>query len=161
VQETIKKCEPRAKTEAMRFERVSLFFLLGRGANYATALEGALKLKESSNVMAEGHAAREFLHGPLQLVGESTPVMTISTKNDYESLEPLAESFRRLGAPVLWVSEMEAAPNRGEQLDVTGGLSEPLSPLAFIVPIQLFAYHSAVSRGLNPDKPTKLTKVVR
>jgi glucosamine--fructose-6-phosphate aminotransferase (isomerizing) len=161
VQETIRKCEARAETLASRFRGVSLFFLFGRGANYATALEGALKLKESSNVMAEGHAAREFLHGPLQLVDESTPVVAISTKNDYESLEPLAESFGRLGAPIVWVSEMEVAANREEQLEVAGGLSEPLSPLAFIVPIQLFAYYSAISRGLDPDKPTRLTKVVR
>jgi glucosamine--fructose-6-phosphate aminotransferase (isomerizing) len=161
VQETIKLCTDRAKVTAGSYRRNSLFFLLGRGANYATALEGALKLKESCNVMAEGHAAREFLHGPMQLVDESTPVIAISTKSDYESLEPLSESFRRLGAPVLRVSEVNVPRSEEVQLIVTGGLSEPLSPLAFIVPIQLFAYHSAVSRGLNPDQPTKLTKVVK
>jgi glucosamine--fructose-6-phosphate aminotransferase (isomerizing) len=161
VQETIKLCTDRAKVTADSYRRNSLFFLLGRGANYATALEGALKLKESCNVMAEGHAAREFLHGPMQLVDESTPVIAISTKSDYESLQPLSESFRRLGAPVLRVSEVDVPMSEEVQLIVTGGLSEPLSPLAFIVPIQLFAYYSAVSRGLNPDQPTKLTKVVR
>lgn len=59
------------------------------------------------------------------------------------------------------VVEFDVARSEEGQLMVAGGLSEPLSPLAFIVPIQLFAYYSAVSRGLNPDKPTKLTKVVR
>jgi glucosamine--fructose-6-phosphate aminotransferase (isomerizing) len=161
VQETLSGCEDQARNLANRFEHSSVFFLLGRGANYATALEGALKLKETCNVMAEGHAAREFLHGPLQLVDETTPVVVISTTGDYESLEPLSGSFRRLGAPILHVSEVEIARNQEEQLHVTRGLSEVLSPLAFIVPIQLFAYYSAVSRGLNPDKPTKLTKVVR
>jgi len=161
VQETIRLCTDRAQVTAASFREHSLFFLLGRGANYATALEGALKLKESCNVMAEGHAAREFLHGPMQLVDESTPVIAISTRNDYESLEPLSDSFRRLGAPILRVSEVDVPGSEEGQLTVAGGLSEPLSPLAFIVPIQLFAYYSAVSRGLNPDQPTKLTKVVR
>jgi len=161
VQDTIRRCEGRARSLASRFAEASLFFLLGRGANYATALEGALKLKESSNVMAEGYAAREFLHGPMQLVDRGTPVITISTRTDYESLEPLAESFRRLGAPILPISELRLPAGREEQLEVAGSLSEPLSPLAFIVPIQLFAYYSAVSRGLNPDRPTRLTKVVR
>jgi glucosamine--fructose-6-phosphate aminotransferase (isomerizing) len=161
VRETIGLCADRAKVVADSYRAHSLFFLLGRGANYATALEGALKLKESCNVMAEGHAAREFLHGPMQLVDESTPVVAISTKNDYESLEPLSESFRRLGAPILQISEVDVPKSKESQLLVAGGLSESLSPLAFIVPIQLFAYHSAVSRGLDPDQPTKLTKVVR
>ena len=161
VQETITMCKERAKVFAESYKENSLFFLLGRGANYATALEGALKLKESCNVMAEGHAAREFLHGPMQLVDETTPVVVISTKNDRESLEPLSESFKRLGAPIVHISEVDDSQDQEDQLNVAGGLSEPLSPLAFIVPIQLFAYYSAVSRGLNPDKPTKLTKVVR
>jgi glucosamine--fructose-6-phosphate aminotransferase (isomerizing) len=161
VQETIELCTDRARVAANSYREHSLFFLLGRGANYATALEGALKLKESCNVMAEGQAAREFLHGPMQLVDKSTPVIAISTKGDYESLEPLSESFRRLGAPILRVSEIDVPRSEEFQLIVAGGLSEQLSPLAFIVPIQLFAYYSAVSRGLNPDQPTKLTKVVR
>jgi glucosamine--fructose-6-phosphate aminotransferase (isomerizing) len=161
VQETIRLCTDRAQVTAASFREHSLFFLLGRGANYATALEGALKLKESCNVMAEGHAAREFLHGPMQLVDESTPVIAISSKSDYESLETLSESFRRLGAPILRVSELDVPGSQEVQLIVAAGLSESLSPLAFIVPIQLFAYYSAVSRGLNPDHPTKLTKVVR
>lgn len=161
VQETIELCTDRARVAANSYREHSLFFLLGRGANYVTALEGALKLKESCNVMAEGQAAREFLHGPMQLVDKSTPVIAISTKGDYESLEPLSESFRRLGAPILRVSEVNVPRSEEVQLIVAGGLSEQISPLAFIVPIQLFAYYSAVSRGLNPDQPTKLTKVVR
>ena len=161
VQQTIRMSNGEALSMADRFKAVSLFFLLGRGASYATALEGALKLKESCNVMAEGHAAREFLHGPMQLVDDNTPLIVVSTRSDYESLEPLAESFRRLGAPIVWVSNLQVNEHRRGQLDVAAGLSEALSPLAFIVPIQLFAYHSAVSRGLDPDRPTKLTKVVR
>jgi glucosamine--fructose-6-phosphate aminotransferase (isomerizing) len=161
VRETIGLCTNQAKVVAGHYREHSLFFLLGRGANYATALEGALKLKESCNIMAEGHAAREFLHGPMQLVDESTPVIAISTKSDYASLEPLWESFGRLGAPVLRISELDLPSSEESQLLVAKGLSESLSPLAFIVPIQLFAYHGAVSRGLNPDQPSKLTKVVR
>ncbi len=161
VEETIRKCEDEAQSLAGRYAGNFLFFLLGRGASYATALEGALKLKESCNVMAEGHASREFLHGPMQLVDERTPVIVISTKQDYESVGLLSESFRRLGAPILQVSDAEPPTSHEEHLHVAPGLSEPLSPLAFIVPIQLFAYYSAVARRLDPDKPTKLIKVVK
>jgi glucosamine--fructose-6-phosphate aminotransferase (isomerizing) len=161
VNDTIMMCEDRAKTIAESFREKSLFFLLGRGANYATALEGALKLKESSNVMAEGHAAREFLHGPMQLVDEGTPVIAIATRHDHDMVDPLSERFRRLGAPTVRIGEARIEAEGEEQLNVARGMSEPLSPLVFIVPIQLFAYYSAVTRGLDPDRPTKLTKVVR
>jgi glucosamine--fructose-6-phosphate aminotransferase (isomerizing) len=160
LQQTIENCKDQAMALADRFRSCSLFFLLGRGANYPTALEGALKLKESCNIMAEGHAAREFLHGPMQLVDGNTPVITIATRADIESIEPLTQSFRRLGAPVVHISDAAAA-EPGDWMRVAEGLSESLSPLAFIAPLQLFAYHSAVVRGLDPDKPTKLAKVVR
>jgi len=161
VQDTIMMCEDRSKAIAESLRQHSLFFLLGRGANYATALEGALKLKESSNVMAEGYAAREFLHGPMQLVNENTPVIAISTSDDHDLVEPLSERFRRLGAPILRISDSSVAVDHEQQLSIARGMPEPISPLVFIVPIQLFAYYSAVSRGLDPDKPTKLTKVVK
>jgi glucosamine--fructose-6-phosphate aminotransferase (isomerizing) len=161
VQETIRRSIDEADVLAKRFVKRSLFFLLGHGAGYATALEGALKLKESCNVMAEGHAAREFLHGPMQLVDENTPVFMISLRRDYGSLAILSESFKRLGAPIVEVSDTEVSTSPQDHLHVEPGLSDSLSPLAFIVPIQLFAYYSAVSRGLDPDKPTKLSKVVK
>jgi len=161
VQETIRTCEGQAKSLAALFAHNSSFFLLGHGANYATALEGALKLKESCDVMAEGYAAREFLHGPVQILSKDTPVIFFSTKTDYDALELLAGKLRGFGAPIIQVTEHEPPPNSEEQLAAAGGLSEPLSPLSLVVPVQLFAYYSAIDRGLNPDKPTKLTKVVK
>jgi glucosamine--fructose-6-phosphate aminotransferase (isomerizing) len=161
LQKTARLSEDQAKTLAERYRGHSLFFVLGTGANYTTALEGALKLKESCHVMADGYAAREFLHGPMQLVDQRTPVIAFLTKADYETMEPLARSFQGLGAPVAQIYEESVTISGQDRLEVASGLSEPLAPLAFIVPIQLFAYHSAVARGLNPDKPTKLTKVVK
>ena len=139
----------------------SIFQFFAKKRKRSVSVNIGLRLKESCNVMAEGHADREFLLGPMKLVVENTPVIAISTKSDYASLEPLSESFGRLGAPILRISEFGLPRSEESQLPVAEGLSESLSPLAFIVPIQLFAYHSAVSRGLNPDQPTKLTKVVR
>ena len=86
----------------------NLFFLLGSGPNYATALEGALKLKEACNIFAEGFASREFLHGPIQLVDERTPVLFIVPADEIDNLLGLMESLRKLGVPVISISEKKA-----------------------------------------------------
>lgn len=147
---------------AKALKEKSVFFVLGSKVNFATALEAALKLKESCNLYAEGFAAREFLHGPMQLVDERTPVFMVATPKELPSLLPLSQSFRRFKAPVVWVSGGEAEVQGAEtllRLPVT--IDDLLSPLFYIIPFQLFAYHSSVARGLNPDKPDKLRKVVR
>jgi len=141
----------------------SLFFALGSGPNYATALETALKLKEACNIFAEGFASREFLHGPIQLVNENTPVIFIMSSDEVEDLMSLLRSVRRFNAPIISVSddEEELRDISSEIICVPKSLPTIFSPILYIVPIQLFAYYSSVSRGLNPDKPEKLTKVVK
>jgi len=163
VRETIRTCEKKAKSLAEIFAHNSSFFLLGHGANYATALEGALKLKESCNVVAEGYAAREFLHGPMQLLNRDTPVIVFTTESDRDMFGPLMimKTFKDTGAPAVQFTDYEKTLDDSEAVKVAGGLSEPVSPLTFVLPIQLFAYYSAINRGLNPDRPTRLTKVVK
>lgn len=141
----------------------SLFFALGSGPNYATALETALKLKEACNIFAEGFASREFLHGPIQLINEKTPVVSIMSSDEIEDLVSLLRSVRRFNAPIISVSDdkEELSDISSETICVPKSLPTIFSPILYIVPIQLFAYYSSVSRGLNPDKPEKLTKVVK
>ena len=140
----------------------SVFFILGSRVNFATALEAALKLKESCNLYAEGFASREFLHGPMQLVDERTPVFMVATPGELSHLTPLSDSFRRFKAPVVWMSGAEAdMPTLETLIRLPVAIDDLLSPLFYIIPFQLFAYHSSVARGLNPDRPDKLRKVVR
>ena len=142
----------------------SIFFVLGSGPNYVTALEGALKLKEACNVFAEGFASREFLHGPVQLVNERTPIVLIVPPHELqgESMS-LIKDLKRFKAPLIAVSEEgRGIENACERLlPIPKGVPEVFSPILNVVPLQLLAYYLSVSRGLNPDKPEKLSKVVR
>src|SRR5690606_186667 len=134
---------------------------LGRGMHYPIALEGALKLKEISYIHAEGYPAGELKHGPLALVTEQMPVVTVAPNN--ELLEKLKSNLQEVRA-------------RGGQLYVLGDTgtritSEPgvhviqlpeyyglLSPIVHTSPLQLLAYHTAVARGTDVDKPRNLAK---
>jgi glucosamine--fructose-6-phosphate aminotransferase (isomerizing) len=141
----------------------SFFFLLGSGSNYATALEGALKLKESCNIFAEGFATREFLHGPIQLLNKKTPVMFMLSEDEIDSFLELMKTIRKFGAPLISISEKSDKVE-----EVSGGLAyipegfpKTFSPILYVLPLQLFAYYSSIARNLNPDKPEKLRKVVK
>jgi glucosamine--fructose-6-phosphate aminotransferase (isomerizing) len=159
VSKTLSLCDERCKALASKFKDREFFFLLGSGSNFAAALEGALKLKESCNLFAEGFATREFLHGPMQLVDSRTPIFLLQNGSQDE-VTKLAESFRRLGAPTIIVGSGNLGAV-GETIEVAEGLEELFLSLIYVVPLQLFAYYSSVVRGLNPDNPTKLSKVVR
>jgi len=148
---------------ASRYGDKNFFFLLGSGPNYATALEGALKLKEACNIFAEGFASREFLHGPIQLVDERTPVLFVATADEVSSSLSLISSLRNFGSPTISISEKR---NKLDEVStdvicIPNGFPKVFSPILYVVPLQLFAYYSSVVRGLNPDKPEKLTKVVK
>ena len=159
VSRTLSLCDEKCKVLASNFKDREFFFMLGSGSNLATSLEGALKLKESCNLFAEGFATREFLHGPMQLVDKRTPIFLLQD-GTLDEIPKLAESFSRLGAPTIIVgSNIPRAV--GETIEVAGELNELFLPLTHVIPLQLFAYYSSVARGLNPDNPTKLKKVVR
>ena len=158
VEETLRRCEKKCRAIASEFRDREFLFLLGSGANYASALEGALKLKESCNVFAEGFATREFLHGPMQLVDKRTPVFILQHELSDESVE-LTERFKRLGAPTIIVGP-DTAVRESDAIEIPAGVNDVYQPLSYVIPLQLFAYYSSISRGLNPDQPTKLKKVV-
>jgi glucosamine--fructose-6-phosphate aminotransferase (isomerizing) len=161
--QTIKLCRSPVQALASELQEKEFIFLLGSGSNYPTALEGALKLKESCNLHSEGFATREFLHGPMQLVDERTAVLILQDGAEEPEASRLAESFMRFGAPTIIIKPQDGqSPRAGiHTLEVALGTPQLFLPLVFILPLQLYAYHSSLARNLNPDRPGKLTKVVR
>jgi len=136
---------------------------LGRGYNYPTALEGALKLKEISYIHAEGMPAAEIKHGPIALITKDMPVVFIATKNSqYEKIISNIEEVRaRSGRVIAVATEGDTEIARlAEHVFYVPDVPEPLQPLVTIVPLQLLAYHAAVLRGCDVDKPRNLAKSV-
>jgi len=144
---------------ALRLKDKRDFYFLGRGINYAISLEGALKLKEIAYVHAEGMPAGELKHGTLALIEPGTPVVGLCP-HDYtfdETLSNLMETKAR-GAYVIGVSD-QCHPAFDEWVHIPP-VEEIFYPLVSVVPLQLFAYHSALARGYDPDKPRNLAKSV-
>ncbi|MBI4296659.1 MAG: glutamine--fructose-6-phosphate transaminase (isomerizing) [Chloroflexi bacterium] len=135
------------------------FYYLARGINFATAIEGALKLKEVAYVHAEGMPAGELKHGTLALIEDGTPIVAICP-TDYtyfDTIANVAEAKAR-GAHVIGISNAnECAFDEYVRIPE---VEEVLYPLVTAVPLQLLAYYSAVVRGLDPDKPRNLAKSV-
>lgn len=138
-------------------------FFLGRGLDYAVAMEGALKLKEISYIHAEAYAAGELKHGTLALIVEGVPVIALATQDDL--LEKLLSNVKEVKARHGTV----IAVCLGENEDVAGNVDHVIAlpeapsivaPLLAVVPLQLFAYYTAVARGCDVDKPRNLAKSV-
>ena len=135
------------------------FYYIARGINFAIAGEGALKLKEIAYIHAEGMPAGELKHGTLALIDKGTPVVAICPKDYtfYEVLSNIAETKVR-GAFVIGISD-QLEQSFDEWIKIPS-VEEIFYPLVCIVPLQLLAYHFAVARGLDPDKPRNLAKSV-
>jgi glucosamine--fructose-6-phosphate aminotransferase (isomerizing) len=139
------------------------WLFLGRGTNYPVALEGALKLKEISYIHAEGMPAAEMKHGPIALIDKGMPVVVVATKgSQYEKVIGNMEEVRSRGGHVIAVAT-EGDMNIKQHCDdvfYVPDVPEPLQPLLTVVPLQLLAYHAAVLRGKDVDKPRNLAKSV-
>lgn len=139
------------------------FIYLGRGYNYPTALEGALKLKEISYIHAEGYPAAEMKHGPIALVDAGMPVVAIATRDHtYEKTVSNIEEIKARGGKVLSiVNEGDEAVRRISDYCIeVPELSECLMPSVVAVPLQLLAYYIAVNKGRDVDQPRNLAKSV-
>ncbi len=139
------------------------WLFLGRGFNYPTALEGALKLKEISYIHAEGMPAAEMKHGPIALINEGMPVVFIANRGpQYDKVVNNIEEVRSRGGRVVAVATEgdEDIRRYAEDVFFVPDVPEPLSPLVTVVPLQLLAYHAAVLRGHDVDKPRNLAKSV-
>jgi len=153
--------EIRAVVEPL-IERENWLFL-GRGYNYPIAMEGALKLKEISYIHAEGMPAAEMKHGPIALINEGMPVVFIATRGrQYEKVLGNIEEVRSRGGKILAVATEGDTEiiELAEHVFYVPDVPEPLQPLLTVIPLQLLAYHAAVLRGCNVDKPRNLAKSV-
>ncbi|HEX8938550.1 MAG TPA: SIS domain-containing protein [Candidatus Limnocylindrales bacterium] len=138
--------------------------VVSRGYNLATALEVALKLKETSRIFADGYSSADLLHGPVALAGPAIP--TLAFRPDGAMGAALDESLdrARFAGARPWVvggQEVAAAATSARALALPGALPETLTPLAFVLPGQLVAETVARRRGMDPDAPLGLTKVTR
>ena len=139
------------------------WLFLGRGVNYPVALEGALKLKEISYVHAEGMPAAEMKHGPIALIDEGMPVVFVATRNSqYEKVLSNIEEVRSRGGHVIAVATEgdEDIKRLAQEVFYVPDCIEMFQPLVTVIPLQLLAYHAAVMRGKDVDKPRNLAKSV-
>jgi glucosamine--fructose-6-phosphate aminotransferase (isomerizing) len=152
-----------ARDIARRFCERENWLFLGRGYQYPIALEGALKLKEISYIHAEGMPAAEMKHGPIALINKGMPVVFIATRgSQYDKVISNIEEVRARGGEVIAVAtEGDTQISRySDQIIYVPNTLEPLQTLLTVVPLQLIAYHAAVARGCNVDKPRNLAKSV-
>ncbi len=155
--------EPQIIAWAEAFSRKENALFLGRGVHYPIALEGALKLKEISYIHAEAYPAGELKHGPLALVTEEMPVVTIAPNDDLlEKLKSNMQEVRARGGQLYVFADADSRMMPSEGIHVIR-LPEHygyLSPILHVVPLQLLAYHTALVRGTDVDKPRNLAKSV-
>ena len=136
---------------------------LGRGVNYPVALEGALKLKEISYIHAEGYPAAEMKHGPIALIDEHMPVIVVATEQEtYDKIvSNVQEVIARKGTIISVVTEGDTTVKNMSKFCIEIPRTEELlTPLVATVPLQLLAYHVALIRGCNVDRPRNLAKSV-
>jgi len=139
------------------------WLFLGRGINYPVALEGALKLKEISYIHAEGLPAAEMKHGPIALIADQMPVVFIATAGaQYDKIMGNIEEVRARGGKVIVVATEgdENIKNHTDYFITIPDVPEFLQPILTVLPLQLLAYHAAVLRGQDVDKPRNLAKSV-
>lgn len=148
---------------SQRLSRAQRCIVTARGYNFATAREAALKLKETAQVAAEALSSADLLHGPIAVVGARFPVIMIAPPGP--TRDHLGRVARRLAAQQARL--LVVAPGTGlagagaATVPVPSGIPEILTPHVYIVPLQLLAYHLALDRGFDPDRPRGLRKVTR
>jgi glucosamine--fructose-6-phosphate aminotransferase (isomerizing) len=155
--------EPQIVAWSQAFTSKEHALFLGRGLHYPVALEGALKLKEISYIHAEAYPAGELKHGPLALVTSAMPVVTVAPNDQLlEKLKSNLQEVRARGGElyVFADSDTRIASAPGMHVIRMPEHYGPLSPILHVVPLQLLAYHTAVARGTDVDKPRNLAKSV-
>ncbi len=153
----------RIKEITAKYTHRENWLFLGRGYNYPTALEGALKLKEISYIHAEGMPAAEMKHGPIALIDEGMPVVFIANQgSQYDKVLANIDQVRARGGHVIAVATEgdKQIEKLAEDVLYIPQVEECLSPMVAVVPLQLLAYHAAVLRGHDVDKPRNLAKSV-
>jgi glucosamine--fructose-6-phosphate aminotransferase (isomerizing) len=157
------RLEPQVEAWAKRFAGKDHALFLGRGIHWPIAMEGALKLKEVSYIHAEAYAAGELKHGPLALVDRDMPVVAVAPGDALlEKLKSNLEEVRARGGELYVFADQGARFAASDFVRVIelGAHAGSLSPILHVVPLQLLAYHVALARGTDVDKPRNLAKSV-
>jgi glucosamine--fructose-6-phosphate aminotransferase (isomerizing) len=155
--------EPQIVSWSERFAPKQHALFLGRGVHYPIALEGALKLKEISYIHAEGYPAGELKHGPLALVDTQMPVVVIAPNDALlEKVKSNIQEVRARGGEMFVFADADSSFSESEGVHVirTPRHVGILSPIVHAIPVQLLAYHAALARGTDVDKPRNLAKSV-
>ena len=156
--------ENKIETASSSFSDAKGSMFLGRGSSFPIALEGALKLKELAYIHAEGYPAGEMKHGPLALIEEGMPVVVIAPRDNYyaKTISNMQEVISR-GAKVLLITNKSKDEIYSENIWQTikvENTDDNLLPFLITIPLQKLAYHSALNKGFDIDKPRNLAKSV-
>ena len=157
------ECEPVVRHWAHRFAPKEHALFLGRGVHFPIAMEGALKLKEITYIHAEAYPAGELKHGPLALVDHQMPVVVVAPNDALiEKLKSNLQEVRARGGELFVFADQDTHMEPSDGINIVNlhdhaGL---LSPILHVVPLQLLAYHAALARGTDVDKPRNLAKSV-
>jgi glutamine---fructose-6-phosphate transaminase (isomerizing) len=161
------QCDDAVRQIAERYYKVSNFLYLGRQYLYPVALEGALKLKEISYIHAEGYPAAEMKHGPIALVDEHTPSVFLAPQGPvFEKVMSNLEEVRARKGPIIAITTdthpevTDHVSAKADEVIFVPDVPEYLQPLITAIPLQLLAYHIALLRGCDVDKPRNLAKSV-
>ncbi len=156
-------CDQQVRAVAEKYQDATNFLYLGRRYNFPTALEGALKLKEISYIHAEGYPAAEMKHGPIALVDRHTPsVVLVPPGTTYEKVMSNMQEVKARGGPIIAIASRNDPRVEAIADDVIHVPETPefLQPIVSVIPLQLLAYHVALLRGCDVDKPRNLAKSV-
>jgi glucosamine--fructose-6-phosphate aminotransferase (isomerizing) len=164
VSDIIREQDLRIREIAKKYSKSSCFYFLGRGISSATAQEGRLKMLELAYIPSIAYPAGESKHGPISLVEKDFPVIFICPKDSTrrDTLSNIQEMKAR-GASIVAIldeSDHELKKMVDDYIPVPSNIPDVLSPIPYVVPLQLLAYHTAVERGCDPDKPRNLAKSV-
>jgi glucosamine--fructose-6-phosphate aminotransferase (isomerizing) len=164
VEEVLQRHGESIKDLADKYVGERLFVFLGRGISSATALEGRLKLLELTYIPSLAYPAGESKHGPISVIEDGVPVVFVCPRgNSRKDIVGSIMEMKARGARIISICE-EGDKNiielSDDVVEMPVGIPELLSPIPYIVPLQLFAYHLAVKKGLDPDMPRNLAKSV-
>ncbi|MDH7477809.1 MAG: SIS domain-containing protein, partial [Candidatus Bathyarchaeota archaeon] len=164
VETIIQTQEEKVKQTAKKYKDAKTFFFLGRGISTATAYEGRLKLMEIAYVPAIAFPAGESKHGPISLIEQGFPIVFICPKDEtHKTIIGNIMEMKARGASIVAVMEEgdeEIKSLADDWIEIPRGIPEVLSPIPYVIPLQLLAYYMAVERGHNPDMPRNLAKSV-
>jgi len=157
---TLDECDSKIKDIVSEFKSNNMF-ILGKGTDECIAKEGALKVKEISYIHSEGYSSSSLKHGPFALLDEKFPVMLLNLNENYSSkIMNCYEEVLSRNSPIIFITNDESLSDIINSNYILVPQNKSYASLIGIIPIQLFAYYLSIKKGINPDKPKNLAKVV-